>query len=137
MRRLVMDLLAVIDVPDPWCVEVAATLSQLGSVVLPPPVVSKLHDGVTLSSEEQELVDDLPGIADKVLSGIPRLEGVRQVIRLADCDFGEGRAGAAAGNRIPIGARLLRLALDLDSLEAGGLARTSALEVLPVCGHGA
>ncbi|HMK96187.1 MAG TPA: response regulator, partial [Acidimicrobiales bacterium] len=77
VRRLVVDLMSAVDVPDRWCVEVAATLSQLGSIVLPPRVVAKLHDGLTLSPDEQELVDDLPAIADRVLSGIPRLEAVR------------------------------------------------------------
>ncbi|HTV12931.1 MAG TPA: HD domain-containing phosphohydrolase [Acidimicrobiales bacterium] len=131
VRRLVVDLMGLIDVPDRWCVEVAVVLSQLGSVVLPPAVVSKLHDGAPLSPLEQELVDDLPGIADRVLSGIPRLEAVRQVIRLADTDFGDTLGGPGGpGSRIPIGARLLRLALDLDSLEASGLTRDAAVRVM-------
>ena len=131
VRRLVVDLMSIVEVPDRWAVEVAATLSQLGAVVLPPPVVDKLNGGAGLSPDEQELVDDVPAIADRVLSGIPRLEGVRQLIRLEGCDFGVPSSGAdGPGSRIPIGARVLRVALDLDALEAAGLSRLAAVDVL-------
>jgi response regulator RpfG family c-di-GMP phosphodiesterase len=130
-RRLVVELMNFVEVPDPWCVEVAATLSQIGTVALPPPVVAKLHDGLSLNPDEQELVDDLPVIADAVLARIPRLDTVRQVIRLARANFGDGSGGPSGpGGWVPIGARLLRVALDLDTLEAGGLSRAAAIEVL-------
>lgn len=117
VSHILTELLSVIEVANPWSIEVAGVLSQIGCVVLPPQVVAKLNDGVTLNMEEQELVDDLPHISDRVLADIPRLEPVRAVIKMAVTDYGDPLTGAGGpGRRIPVGARMLRVAPDLDTL---------------------
>lgn len=121
LRQLVSDILGVVSVQDPWAVEVSATLSQIGAVVLPQRVVEKLYDGCELGPDEEDLVATLPLVAERVLSEIPRLDLVREIIRLQGADFAPD---------VPIGARVLRVALDLDALEAGGMSRANALQVL-------
>jgi response regulator RpfG family c-di-GMP phosphodiesterase len=131
VSQVLGELLGVIEVPNPWAVEVAGALSQIGAVVLPPQVVGKINDGLALNADEQELVDDLPQIADRVLEDIPRLEPVRAVIKMAAADYGDPLTGTGGlGRHIPVGARLLRVALDLDTLEAGGLSRSNAVAIL-------
>ena len=111
--------------PDEWTIEVAATLSQLGAVTLPPELVDKLDRADPLTDDEQDLVLRLPGIAADVLARIPRLEPVRQIIRLQDTRFDD-----RPHDQLPLGARLLKLAVDTEHLQARGRTRADTLSVL-------
>jgi response regulator RpfG family c-di-GMP phosphodiesterase len=81
LRRLVRSVVAALGLEEWWHIEIAATLSQIGAVTLPPAVVEKLHTGEELSPDESEMAGRLPAIAEDVLSTIPRLEAVRGIIR--------------------------------------------------------
>lgn len=96
-------------------------LSQIGCVTLPPATVEKLYKSHSLSPAEQEMVDRMPAFVDKCLANIPRIEPVREILRLYPRQFNNGANNSAAGpaSELPWGARALRLALDLDSLESG------------------
>lgn len=60
IHALVRRLVAALDPPDAWRIEVAAMLSQIGTVVLAPGTVAKLHDGRPLNEDERAQVQDLP-----------------------------------------------------------------------------
>lgn len=115
-----------------WEVEVAAMLSQLGAVTLPPAVTESLHQGDVLGQATQQLVDRVPTVSVDLLDGIPRLENVRRAILLADQRF-DGRgpvAGDLGGEDIPLGARILRVAIDYDALDARRTPAREAMEHL-------
>jgi CheY-like chemotaxis protein len=63
-----------------WEVEVAAMLSHIGTITLPESVIVKMHTGVLLDADEQEMVQRLPFVACDLLSDIARLGGVRHII---------------------------------------------------------
>ena len=68
----------------------------------------------------------------EVTRSVPRLEGVREAIRLQGKHY-DGRGapgGPPRGDDIPLGARLLRLALDLDALEARGIRLDQTPQIL-------
>jgi response regulator RpfG family c-di-GMP phosphodiesterase len=132
LRRLVRSLVAALGIEDWWHIEIAATLSQIGAVTLPPAVVEKLHTGDELTPEEAEMASRLPAIAEDVLATIPRLDAVRDAIRYQEKHFdGSGRPpGPVRGEQIPIGARILRVAIDYDQLEARGLSPALATDAL-------
>jgi len=109
VKGIVAELLDNIEVGDRWEVEVAAMLSQVGAVTLPPKVVEKLHRGAPLDEDETDMVSRLPDLADRLLQGIPRLDGVRDIIR----NLKRWKVVDA-----PIGSKLIQLALDFDVLEA-------------------
>jgi response regulator RpfG family c-di-GMP phosphodiesterase len=129
-----------IEVGSPWEIEIAAMLSQLGSVVLPASVVAKRNDGAALTAAEERIVARIPEVGVELLASIPRLEGVREIIALQDRRFDGraagigGRAGATTvgprGHEIPLGARLLKIALDTDDLESQGIRGMRLLETL-------
>jgi CheY-like chemotaxis protein len=121
VRDLVTGLAAVLEVADPWVPEVAAVLSQLGAVVLPDNVTDKLNRGVPLAPSEQAMTNRLPAIAQQVLARIPRLDGVRDAIRWQDQRFDGNNRSGPGGTDIPVAARLLRLALDVDLALAAGV----------------
>lgn len=115
-----------------WQVEVAAMLSQIGTVTLAPDTVEKLYSGSTLTHSESVSVKRLPAIASEVIASIPRLEEVREILTQQNFRFdGAGRPGGKpAGKEIPWGARLLKLVLDYDLLESQGLAPRMAVDAL-------
>jgi response regulator RpfG family c-di-GMP phosphodiesterase len=132
VQRLVIEMLEVLEITDRWQIEVAAALSQLGAVTLPAAVAEKLHAGVALWPEESALVERLPALADRLLENIPRLETVRAIVRLQNQRF-DGQAtflGGPSGQEIPFGARVLKVALDADTILAGGASLSTAVEQL-------
>lgn len=113
VRGVVSELIDRMEVPDRWQIEVACMLAQLGAVTLPPHVADQLHRGVPLAAADQELVDRMPDLAAQLLAKVPRLEEVRAII-----------AGHRRTNRdlasMPLGAHVLRVAIDFDTLQARG-----------------
>jgi response regulator RpfG family c-di-GMP phosphodiesterase len=124
VHRTVAALCTVLRPPDRWAIEVAAQLSQIGSIQLPADVAEKLYYGHPLSASEQALVERGPLVADQLLANIPRLEPVRAILAA------QGSAAARGPVEGATGARLLRLAVDLDVLEASGLSPAEALAKL-------
>jgi response regulator RpfG family c-di-GMP phosphodiesterase len=106
-----------------WELEMAAMLSQIGCITLPSEIVEKVYHGMVLTQREHAMVERLPGVAERILAKIPRLEGVREIVRLQDRRFsGIGLPRSEPhGEGLPLGARLLKIVLDFDALEARGL----------------
>jgi hypothetical protein len=122
VRHHVESLATHFGITERWPVEVAAMLSQIGYVTLPPDTLEKLHNSKALKPAEQEMLDHMPVLIDQCLSNIPRIEPVREILRLYPRRFAESShdANATAGSDLPWGARALRIALDFDSLQAEG-----------------
>jgi response regulator RpfG family c-di-GMP phosphodiesterase len=94
---------------DAWRIEAAASLSQVGAVTLSPAVASKLYHGERLTAEEQAAVARLPTFAIELLSTIPRLEPLCDLIAM-------GFAGEP--NKVPASteAQILKLCAQFDLL---------------------
>lgn len=119
---------------DAGQVEIAAQLSQLGTLSLPAPLVSKLFEGRPLSDEEQAAVDNVPALSAQGLEDMPRLEEVRTILSHVSDRFvadDEDRR-RPEGERIPWGARVLKVVLDFDRLTSQRLAGPDAISVLRV-----
>src|SRR5271163_2848033 len=121
VRHSVEQPLTHFEIRERWPVEVAAMLSQIGCVTLPPATLDKLYKGEALNNVEQEMVDRMPVVAEKCLSNIPRIDSVREILRLSSRQFAHAkqRSAAALDEEIPWGARALKIALDFDVLESG------------------
>ncbi|GAB7046596.1 HD domain-containing phosphohydrolase [Catenuloplanes indicus] len=132
MRRVASAILDTIDVEDRWAMELAVQMSQLGVVSLPPTVADRLVTGAELSAAEQAMVDRMPEVAEQLISPIPRLGAVAEAIRYSRKGFdGSGAPqDGTSGERIPFGARLLRLVEDHDALLAEGVSATVAVATL-------
>lgn len=94
---------------DVWRIEAAATLSQVGAITLHPQTASKLYHGERLTADEQVSVARLPSFAIELLSTIPRLESVCDLIAM-------GFAGEP--NKVPAAteAQVLKLSAEFDAL---------------------
>ncbi len=127
LKRHVEALAVALGVPDRWQVEIAALLSQVGYIVLPPEVAERVQRGNRLTSADRDLVARLPRLAEQLVASIPRLDAVRSILLHQDVPF-EG--SATAGAEVPVGARLLKVAQDFDALEARGMPAALALDAL-------
>lgn len=132
LRQTVRSLVAAFQLSASWHIEVAAMLSQVGCVSLPPSTLEKIDQGEPLSEAEHEMMRRMPAVVEQVLANIPRLEPVREILRFQDQHFdgGGAPAGTPGGDAIPWGARALKLALDLDALETEGLPLSLAFDTL-------
>ncbi len=118
---------------DPvWEYEVAASLALIGYASLPVIVLRKLSAGTDLLPDEAELVRHTPEVGSNLVSSIPRLAAVSQMILYQNKDFtGTGvPADSVAGDAIPIGARMLRILNDRLTLELDGVVKQNALVAL-------
>jgi hypothetical protein len=70
------------------------------------------------------MVERLPPIADQLVGHIPRLEPVREILAAQTWryDGNDAPLRSARGDAIPLGARMLKLAMAFDALESSGLA---------------
>ncbi|RLF54205.1 MAG: hypothetical protein DRN37_10525 [Thermoplasmata archaeon] len=132
VKRYVTQIAGNLGVPDAWQLELAAMLSQIGCVILPQEALNKLYKGESLSAEETQLFDMHPMIASDLLSNIPRLQKVAEIVRYQEKHFdGSGiPRDARQGKAIPLGARILKVVLDFDVLEAKGFHKGRALSEL-------
>lgn len=127
VNRTVKEICKAISLEGAWQVDVASMLFELGAVALPPEVWDKMQRALVLSADEEQMVARVPTITLNLLSRIPRLEAVCEIIRHQDRTFASANSGAGP---VPMGARILRLATDLDVLVNQGLTPYAALTTL-------
>lgn len=118
--------------PDVWQYETAAMLSQIGGVILPEKILKRMYRGERLSDEEQQLFEMHPMVGSDLIGKIPRMEEIAHIIAYQEKHF-DGRGipqDTLHGNEIPVGARILKVVLDFDILEAKGVSRDKAFKDL-------
>jgi response regulator RpfG family c-di-GMP phosphodiesterase len=130
VRALITELSGRMPLAGSWETHVAAMLSPIGYVTLPLDTLVKARSRQPLSKIEQQLVTAIPETTARLLSNIPRLEGVAKIARYQDKHFdGKGfPADEIKEEEIPAGARLLKILNDLLTLQAGGKPQAQALE---------
>ncbi len=128
VRRVVKQLCEKLKVPNAWECEVAAMLSQIGCVTIPPETLDKVHRRQRLSPDETEMLRSHPAVGRDLVANIPRLEGVAQIIAFQDRRFDE--ADALPDQDLPLGARILKAALDYDAAKWSGMGQTGAVAEL-------
>jgi response regulator RpfG family c-di-GMP phosphodiesterase len=113
-----------------WEMEIAGMLSHIGYVTVPPQVMHKHRSGFGLTGPEKDMLQRVPEIGSKLVANIPRLETVAQILLFQAKHYdGSGfPPNSAAGEDIPVGARILKVFIDLVQLESKGLPRFKALE---------
>lgn len=127
-----MQLAKRLDMGQPWELNVAAILMELGSITLPEAVLEKLHHGQALEAVEQSQWERAQAGTQAVLAKIPRLESVRAVITLALTDAWPRDVLPEPERREDIQrmGRALRAARQFDVLTAQGMTPKLAVETL-------
>jgi len=126
LRDIVLWMTRRMELPGPWQYELAATLCLVGCIALPEEVFEKAYLGKHLSAEEARMFHAHPARAARLLSNIPRLEVVAEIIRGQQAP----EARPFAGEQAAQGARMLHLAVELDRRIYRGADFASALTEL-------
>lgn len=93
--------------------------------------VDKLFAGEDLEPDELEAVDRIPLVTDQLLAHVPRLEAVREIVRLQNRRFDSLPSDGAESRTAPqLGARVLKVVLDCDTFESHGHNSALAIEIM-------
>jgi len=132
VRRLVKELIVRMGIRDSWEIDVAAMLSQIGCVTVPDEVLLKIYKGADVTKDEKQMFHAHPSIGADLIQSIPRLENVAKIIAYQEKGFdGSGvPQDDISGEDIPLGARLLKIALDFDKHTMSGSSYVEALQKL-------
>lgn len=132
IQRYAEGLVDALGLPFPWELRLATMLSQIGCVALPIDALTKLYAGQSLTADEQALYDSHPQLAGKLLTGVPRLEVVAEIV--ADQNTHQALdkmpAELSAWDTKSLSKLLLRTAGELDHLLSGGSKPRDAVEAL-------
>jgi hypothetical protein len=128
MRRYVRHIAVALKLPEPWQYEVAALLSQIGSIGIPPELLDKLKCGAPLTEQERRIYSSRWQVAHDMLVRIPRLDVVAKIV------LGQGSAATAASgpttDPVVLGSRMLRVGVGLDELVMAGAPLEAAIAKL-------
>jgi response regulator RpfG family c-di-GMP phosphodiesterase len=136
VRRLASEMAARLKIPNPWQVEIAAMLSQIGCLTIPEEMLTKIYRGQSLTSEEAQMFHAHPQIGHDLIARIPRLETVATIIAYQEKRYdGTGiPRDDKCGEEIPVGARILKVALDFDRLASRRLETAEAFAAIEAKG---
>ena len=112
-----------LDLPDKWEFELAAMLSQIGCISLPPDVLEKVNRGEPLDDVEHKAYSAHPEIGYELINHIPRLGNIADIIRAQREPFNRSSEGSSLNeeDRAALGGHILKTALDFDQLLARGM----------------
>ena len=132
ITRHVKDIALRMEADNVWQLETAATLSQIGCIMLSEDALTKLYRGRELSAEESQLFNMHPLLASDLLNNIPRMQKIAEIISCQEKHFdGSGIPhDDRQGLEIPLGARILKAVLDFDTLEAGNTPKSEIMRIL-------
>ncbi|TWT50564.1 Hydrogenase transcriptional regulatory protein hupR1 [Rubripirellula amarantea] len=101
--------LAAVEIGPMWQVEMASMLMRVGCVSLPTDVLRKYLTDQALSADEAKLVKETPQLGYNLVSAIPRLQPVAELIRAQN---------DPAVDETPIVARILKVIGDYQRFQA-------------------
>ena len=129
IQKIVKQALDHLDLPHRWEFETAAALSQIGCATVPTELIKRFEAGAVLSEDERRHFWQHPQAAKRMLSRIPRLEGVAQMVSRQFEDAGDVDAETplVEEDRVDVGSRILRASLDLYRLTRSGSTRGQAV----------
>jgi FixJ family two-component response regulator len=119
VRRCVRHMVKRLGLTDAWQLEVAAMLSQIGSVVL----------GTDVPTAETV---DHPALAQQLLGHIPRFEEVAAIIarQTSSLEPGQAESPFAERDRVRLGGQVLRAALEFEAAMSAGASAQEAVATL-------
>ncbi|MDP1827649.1 MAG: response regulator [Archangium sp.] len=123
LKRIVTALAKEVGLERRWPVEVAAMLSQLGAVTLPPDTAQRWFAGEGMSEAERRMVARSSEVTRQLLRHIPRLEPVIALLEARDAVSPVAVAASALDERLLRAATVLERRLsaseDFDALISG------------------
>lgn len=119
VAKLVGNMAEQLELPGAWQLKLAAMLSQLGCITVPPNVLDKVNNQIPLTSSERAMYEAHPGVGANLLVNIPRLKLIARMIERQHlpAEFSISPAEVVTeDDEVMLGAQMLTAALDFDLL---------------------
>ncbi len=133
IRNYVRHIGMMMKLPNWWQYEVAALLSQIGCVTLPPDMLDKFFARMPFSAEDAEMFANHPKVGQNLLVNIPRLGPIAKMIGSQQKSFHSYPPiieMTEEERTVALGGQILRIALDFDQLIVSGKDHLEALRIL-------
>ncbi len=132
IRRISSHIARQLKLADAWQIELAAMLSQMGCVVLPPGLLERVNTGMTISFSEQSMYSSHPFIGYRLLQSIPRLEPVAVMVKDQQKRYSEYSTPntPSTETKTNLGAQILKVAIDYDRLILSEFSHADAIAIL-------
>lgn len=119
IKNYVVRIAEEMGLPDLWEYELAAMLSHIGCIAVPPKILKHIYSGRKITDKEAEIYKEHPKVAYELLQSIPRLESVAKMIA-SQYEQDNSCNGDFEKNPIKLGSQILNLVRDFDQLSANG-----------------
>jgi CheY-like chemotaxis protein len=126
LRSMVVHMAAQMHLSDAWQYELAAMLCLIGCITLPSDAFEHAYVADNASAEEERMYRAHPDVGFQLLSRIPRLENVAEMIRLQQVETSRWASNDVAER----GARMLKTAQELDRRTLRGVPFQTACDQL-------
>tara|TARA_B100000315_G_scaffold235627_1_gene250726 strand:- start:1451 stop:2605 length:1155 start_codon:yes stop_codon:yes gene_type:complete len=129
--RLVAQIAKEMKVKKAWELEVAAMLSPLGCITVPPAILDKLSSGSDLLPKEEEIFSEHPKIGHDLIVNLPNLGKVAKIIANQNKHFDfdqEASTSCQSEIDVPFGVQVLCVAKDFDAFVSSGMQPAEALD---------
>jgi len=132
LKQYCLHIAREVQYQEVWLVEMAAMLSQIGCLTIPPEILIKQSQGMRLKPEERAMLQGHPEMAVKLLMRIPRFEDVVEIIAMQNKPVmpTPSYADPQRNERIRKGGLILHTAMVLDALLMPGRPPKEVLDSL-------
>ncbi len=128
VRGYVKQIALSLGLEKSWKYELAALLSQVGCVSVPPDTVEKYNSGAVLSEDEMRMMTEHPSVGEDLLAKIPRLKEVAEMIgRQQSISEEYSPLGLLPTQPAMLGALILKTAIDFDRMLSQGSSQSQAI----------
>jgi hypothetical protein len=109
-----------LELRDPWKIEMAALLSQLGSMSLKPELLDRFHSGRSLSDEDWAEIRRVPSLSAQLLS-ISGISSIRAMLQAQRTFAAVRSARKDHGAEVGRGAAILHAVFEFDNMASRGM----------------
>jgi hypothetical protein len=100
-----------------WEIELAALVSQIGTVTMPHHILERWQRSELLTESEAKMIKSIPQMGKLLIKNIPRLENIAEAVGYQNCTYNSQAAiGAPVADDIPLIARILKVIVEFDRL---------------------
>lgn len=118
LRKWLRQVAKRLELSNGWELDIAAMLSPIGLITIPPEIYGKVQAGAKLGKVDREIYERAPEIARNLIANIPRMKNLSEMIYYQNKGYdGSGFPDDwIAGKDIPLGGRLLKVLIDVAAL---------------------
>jgi response regulator RpfG family c-di-GMP phosphodiesterase len=125
IKKIVQHIMTHDNYDNAWQYELAATMCLIGFISIPQPIQDKIYQNVPLELSEKEMFNLAPNIAHDLLTKIPRMDTIAEMILNQNKPFSmyKVRSDLQKEDPVELGSQMLKLAIDVDAFITAGQAR--------------